>query len=161
MTISPYPPMPLIIGSTTLRAAPTATAASNALPPSSSTSTPARVASGCAALTIPFVPTAARAAVLVVAGPSLNSGSASLCLASDPCPPEDRADVASSAGREVDSSTAAPPVASAVRAGTPFPPEEPSEGSLCGPQEQRTRTRRTSSLFIPYPPSPPDLEPEA
>src|SRR3712207_6117889 len=50
--------MPLIIGSVTPRAAATATDASKALPPSSSTSTPARVAYGLAELTMPDPATA-------------------------------------------------------------------------------------------------------
>src|SRR5215217_3570054 len=50
--------MPDMYGSTTPRAAPTATAASNALPPSASTSRPDCVASGWAELTIPEAPTA-------------------------------------------------------------------------------------------------------
>ena len=68
--MAPYPPTPLIIGSTTFRAAETATAASKAFPPSSRISSPARVASGCAELTIPFVPTAGLLAVFLLAGPS-------------------------------------------------------------------------------------------
>src|SRR5215212_11794730 len=63
--------MPLMYGSTTPREA--ATAASKALPPSSRTSRPARVASGWAELTIPFVPTAARLGVLLLARPSRGS----------------------------------------------------------------------------------------
>ncbi len=51
----PYPPIPDIMGSTTLRAAATATAASNAFPPRSSTSTPTRVARGWAVETMPPV----------------------------------------------------------------------------------------------------------
>jgi hypothetical protein len=70
--------MPLMYGSTTPKVAATATAASKALPPSSRTSRPARVASGWAELTIPFVPTAARAGVLVVAGPSRSWGPATV-----------------------------------------------------------------------------------
>src|ERR671938_294591 len=70
MTIAPYPPMPLIIGSTTFRAAATATDASKALPPSARTFRPARVASGLAELTIPDAPTAGLVGVF-----SLGSGS--------------------------------------------------------------------------------------
>src|SRR5215210_6091071 len=70
--------MPLMYGSTTPRVAATATAASNALPPSSRTSRPARVASGWAELTIPFVPTAARVGVLPLAGPSRSSDPATV-----------------------------------------------------------------------------------
>src|SRR5215211_3961073 len=70
--------MPLMYGSTTPREAATATAASKALPPSSRTSRPARVASGWAELTIPFVPTAARVDVLLLAGPSLRSDPATV-----------------------------------------------------------------------------------
>src|SRR3712207_3307368 len=70
--------MPLMYGSTTPKEAATATAASKALPPSSRTSRPACVASGWAELTIPFVPTAARAGVLLVAGPSRSSGLATV-----------------------------------------------------------------------------------
>src|ERR687898_1563273 len=70
--------MPLMYGSTTPKVAATATAASKALPPSSRTSRPARVASGWAELTIPFVPTAARAGVLLVAGPSRTWGPATV-----------------------------------------------------------------------------------
>src|SRR5215204_319496 len=76
MTIAPYPPTPLIIGSTTPSEAATATAASKAFPPSSMISNPARVASGCAELIMPLVPTAGRAAVFRLAGPSRTSGSA-------------------------------------------------------------------------------------
>jgi hypothetical protein len=50
--------MPLIIGSTTPRAAATVTAASKALPPSSRISRPARVARGFAELTMPEDPVA-------------------------------------------------------------------------------------------------------
>jgi hypothetical protein len=56
MTIVPYPPMPEFSGSTTLRAAATATAASNALPPARRISIPACEASSWALLTIPRVP---------------------------------------------------------------------------------------------------------
>src|SRR5215210_6346126 len=70
--------MPLMYGSTTPREAATATAASKSLPPSSRTSRPARVASGWAELTIPFVPTAARVGVLLLAGPSRGSDPATL-----------------------------------------------------------------------------------
>jgi hypothetical protein len=65
--------MPLIIGSTTANAAETATAASKAFPPSLRTSSPACVASGWAELTTPFVPTAGRFAVFLLAGPSTGS----------------------------------------------------------------------------------------
>ena len=74
--MAPYPPTPLIIGSTTPSEAATATAASKAFPPSSMISNPARVASGCAELTMPLVPTAGRAAVFRLAGPSRASGPA-------------------------------------------------------------------------------------
>jgi hypothetical protein len=49
----PYPPIPDMGGSTTFRAATTATAASKAFPPDSRMATPASVASGWAELTIP------------------------------------------------------------------------------------------------------------
>ena len=58
--------MPLIIGSTTFRAAATATAASKALPPSERILRPARVARGFAELTIPDAPTAGLVWVLWV-----------------------------------------------------------------------------------------------
>src|SRR5215204_2880483 len=58
--------MPLIIGSVTPRAAATATEASKALPPSSSTSTPARVAEGLAELTMPDPATAGVLTVFCV-----------------------------------------------------------------------------------------------
>src|SRR5918998_3033794 len=77
MTIAPYPPTPLIIGSTTLRAAAAATAASKAFPPSARISRPAFVASGWAELTIPFVPTAGRVDVFLLAGPSTGLGAGS------------------------------------------------------------------------------------
>src|SRR5215204_3481388 len=77
MTIAPYPPTPLIIGSTTPSAAETATAASKAFPPASRTSSPARVASGWAVLTIPLVPTAGRFAVFLLAGSSTGPSSCS------------------------------------------------------------------------------------
>src|ERR671926_1933272 len=64
MTIAPYPPMPDIIGSTTFKAAPTATAASKALPPSARIFRPACVASGWAELTMPEAPTAGLVGVL-------------------------------------------------------------------------------------------------
>jgi hypothetical protein len=73
--------MPLIIGSTTFKAAATATAASKALPPFWSTSSPARVASGWAELTMPLVPRAGRVGVFLVAGPSTGSGSDSAARA--------------------------------------------------------------------------------
>src|SRR5262249_52937992 len=60
--------MPDIIGSTTFSVAATATAASKALPPASRISRPAWVASGCAELIIPRVPTAGREAVLRLVG---------------------------------------------------------------------------------------------
>src|SRR5262245_7538735 len=62
--------MPDIIGSTTFRVADTVTAASKALPPASRISSPAWVASGCAVLTIPRVPTAGADAVLRLPGES-------------------------------------------------------------------------------------------
>src|SRR6516225_731130 len=68
MRVTPKPPMPDIIGSTTLSVAATATAASKALPPASKTSSPAWVASGCAVLIIPCLPTAGREAVLRFSG---------------------------------------------------------------------------------------------
>src|SRR5918994_2769316 len=58
--------MPLIIGSTTFRAAATATAASKALPLSEKISRPARVARGFAELTMPDAPTAGLVWVLWV-----------------------------------------------------------------------------------------------
>src|SRR5215211_699639 len=66
--------MPLIPGSTTFRAAATATAASKAFPPSWRISRPALVASGWAELTIPLVPTAGRVGVFLLAGPSADAG---------------------------------------------------------------------------------------
>src|SRR5215207_437946 len=69
--------MPLISGSTTFRAAATATAASKAFPPSSRISSPALVASGWAELTMPLVPTAGRVAVFLLAGPPAGSWPAS------------------------------------------------------------------------------------
>src|ERR687897_1228468 len=68
--MAPYPPTPLIIGSTTFGGGERPPAASKAFPPSSRISSPARVASGCAELTIPFVPTAGLLAVFLLAGPS-------------------------------------------------------------------------------------------
>src|SRR5512142_1235350 len=47
------PPIPVEVGSVTLRAAATATAASAALPPRDRISTPAAAASGCDAATMP------------------------------------------------------------------------------------------------------------
>jgi hypothetical protein len=55
-TITPTPPRPDMKGSTTLRAAATATAASTALPPASSISIPAIDARGWAEVTIPRRP---------------------------------------------------------------------------------------------------------
>src|SRR3712207_779210 len=78
--------MPLIIGSTTFRAAATATAASKAFPPSSRISSPALVASGWAELTMPLVPTAGRVAVFLLAGPSTRSWSAPVASAEAPAP---------------------------------------------------------------------------
>ena len=46
MTVDPYPPSPVIAGSTTFSVEEIVTAASNALPPFSSISKPAFVASG-------------------------------------------------------------------------------------------------------------------
>src|SRR5215210_492994 len=66
MAIAPYPPMPLIIGSTTFRAAATATAASKAFPPSERISSPARVAYGLAELTMPEGPIAGLVGVFCV-----------------------------------------------------------------------------------------------
>jgi hypothetical protein len=96
--MAPYPPMPLISGSTTFSAAATATAASKALPPSARISSPAFVASGCAELTMPLVPTAGRVAVFRLAGPSTSSGSDSsrraevagpvVCSSAEPPPGE-------------------------------------------------------------------------
>ena len=54
--MSPMPPALDMNGSTTLSAAPTATAASTALPPSSSMRAPAIDASGCADVTAPREP---------------------------------------------------------------------------------------------------------
>src|SRR6187431_2815206 len=48
------PPMPVDVGSVTLRAAPAATAASAALPPFDRISSPAAVAKGCDVATIPL-----------------------------------------------------------------------------------------------------------
>jgi hypothetical protein len=59
--------MPDIIGSTTFSVAATATAASKALPPASSISNPACVASGWAELIMPCLPTAGRDAELRLA----------------------------------------------------------------------------------------------
>src|SRR5919202_6358545 len=81
MTIAPYPPMPDIIGSTTFKAAPTATAASKALPPSARVFRPACVASGLAELTMPDLPTAGLAVVfwlILRAVVSPDSGSAAV-----------------------------------------------------------------------------------
>jgi hypothetical protein len=50
------PPGPFRCGSTTCRTNPAATAASKALPPSSSTAIPAAVASQCVEATMPKVP---------------------------------------------------------------------------------------------------------
>src|SRR5215203_637293 len=67
--------MPLIIGSTTPRAAATATAASKALPPSSRISRPARVARGFAELTMLEDPVAGLVEVLWVgSGTELAAG---------------------------------------------------------------------------------------
>src|ERR671917_2866555 len=67
--------MPLIIGSTTPRAAAPATAASKALPPSSRISRPARVARGFAELTMPEDPVAGLVAVFWVgSGTELAAG---------------------------------------------------------------------------------------
>src|SRR5215216_2190796 len=64
MTTAPYPPMPLIIGSTTPKLVATATAASKAFPPSARISRPACVAKGLAELTIPDAPIAGLVDVL-------------------------------------------------------------------------------------------------
>jgi hypothetical protein len=56
ISISPMPAAPDMNGSTTFRVEPTATAASTALPPSSSTRMPDIDASGCADATAPRVP---------------------------------------------------------------------------------------------------------
>ena len=56
ISMRPMPPALDMKGSTTLRAAPTAAAASTALPPSSSMRAPAMEASGCADVTAPRVP---------------------------------------------------------------------------------------------------------
>src|SRR5918994_5347315 len=67
--------MPLIIGSTTPRAAATATAASKALPPSSRISRPGRVARGFAELTMPEDPVAGLVEVFWVgSGTELAAG---------------------------------------------------------------------------------------
>jgi len=68
MRVTPKPPLPDIIGSTTFSVAATATAASKALPPASRISSPTCVASGCAELIIPRVPTAGRMDVLRLFG---------------------------------------------------------------------------------------------
>src|SRR5512140_503597 len=60
MTMQHTPPTPLMKGSTTPVAKPAATAASTALPPAFKISTPAAVASGCMAATMPRSPTASR-----------------------------------------------------------------------------------------------------
>ena len=58
--MNPAPNMPIIIGSTTLRAKAEATAASMALPPIASISRPAAEPIGWLVETIPFVATASR-----------------------------------------------------------------------------------------------------
>src|SRR5882672_3485079 len=68
MRLTPNPPTPDIIGSTTFSVAATATAASKALPPASRISSPACVANGCAELIIPCLPTAGREVVLRLVG---------------------------------------------------------------------------------------------
>jgi hypothetical protein len=100
------------------------------LPPSSRTSTPARVASGCAALTIPFVPTAAREAVLVVAGPSRNFEPEDAFPAS-PCfaPPPVGVGSSAGSGRDVVSSKTALSVTSVVRVGASLSSDAPCGGS--------------------------------
>src|SRR5918998_6070603 len=140
MTIAPYPPTPLIIGSTTLSAAATATAASNAFPPSARISRPAFVASGCAELTIPLVPIAGRVAVLLVAGPSTGSGSISSARAGD-------------AGSVVSSPVELPDVvvSSADTATSVVPPlrEASSFWALdWTPQEHRTPTSNVARIIL-------------
>src|SRR5258708_11839796 len=60
MTRAAPPPTPLIAGSTTPIAKAVATAASTALPPARSISSPAAAASGCMAVTMPCSATASR-----------------------------------------------------------------------------------------------------
>src|SRR5829696_345596 len=134
MTKAPYPPTPLIIGSTTPRAAETATAASKAFPPASRTSSPARVASGWAELTMPFVPTAGRPVVFLLAGPSTGPAS---------CP---------AAGSGVVGSVASSAVfperwglSSVVSTGVLPSPEAPSSRAPdWAPQEHRTTSTNAS-----------------
>src|ERR671921_1486025 len=139
--MAPYPPMPLIIGSTTPSEAATATAASKAFPPSSMISNPARVARGCAELTIPLVPTAGRIAVFRLAGPSRTSGSAVVAGAL-------RSGASStllSSGATVVSET----VCSTVVAGSPASsPAAPSEAVDPVPQEQRTTANRVARMAL-------------
>src|SRR5215207_10222310 len=135
--------MPLMYGSTTHREAATATAASKALPPASRTSRPARVASGWAELTIPFVPTAARVGVLLLAGPSRSSGPAT---------------VVGGAGSAVVSPSALFVPRDGVRSGTTptaevrravSPPGEPPPAPESPPQEQSTNaTNATRNGFF-------------
>src|ERR671916_1438020 len=134
--------MPLMYGSTTLKEAATATAASKALPPSLRTSRPACVASGWAELTIPFVPSAARVGVLLLAGPSRSSGPAT---------------VAGGVGSTVVSPSALFVPRDGVRSGTTpsaevcrvvLPSGEPPPAPESPPQEQSTNaTNATSNGF--------------
>src|ERR671913_1928945 len=139
--MAPYPPMPLIIGSTTPSEAATATAASKAFPPSSMISNPARVASGCAELIMPLVPTAGRTAVFRLAGPSRTSGSA--VVAGAPCSGVSSALLSS--GAAVVSGKAC----SAVVAGLPASfPAATSEAVDPVPQEQRTTANTVARMAL-------------
>ena len=80
-TMNPPPPMLPALGSTTARANPTATAASTALPPERSTSSPTRVARTSAVTTMPFCPTP-------VGSRPLNSQSKGKADAVLPVPPD-------------------------------------------------------------------------
>lgn len=63
------PPGPLRWGSTTCSTSPAATAASNALPPRSSTDMPAPEASQCVEATMPNVPRSSGRVVKLTCGP--------------------------------------------------------------------------------------------
>jgi hypothetical protein len=104
-------------------------------------SNPARVASGCAELTMPLVPTAGRTAVFRLAGPSRTSGSAVVAGAL-------RSGVSSalvSSGVAVVSGT----VCFTDVAGSPvFSCAAPSEAVDPVPQEQRTTANSVARMTL-------------
>jgi hypothetical protein len=104
-------------------------------------SNPARVARGCAELTMPLVPTAGRTAVFRLAGPSRTSGSAVVAGTLRSGLPS----ALLSSGAAVVSRT----VCSTVVAGSVASfPAAPSEAIEPVPQEQRTPANRIARMAL-------------